>query len=124
MTPTEAALLGVAISAVASLIIGLYTARKGAASNRQISGDGLIQKAVDQMREDIDSQASQITALRTEVDGLKVTLASRDRIIRAAAIFIDNVGLWLTDGMKRKRPTPSPHLYEYIDPSLWDEPEA
>ena len=70
-----------------------------------------------------------LTAMRhrarsREIAELKVQLAARDRVVRAAAIFIDRVGLWILAGMTGMKPQPPAVLHEHIDPSLWDQPPA
>lgn len=48
-------------------------------------------------------------------------LREQDQLtIRAASSFIDRIGLWISGGMKKPRPTPPQLLHAYVDTGLWD----
>lgn len=116
--------LGV-IAAIVSAVLGLagvvYTAWKARQSTDESVAAQLIEEALNQMRQTIDAQGKTLESHGKEIEGLKVQLAARDRIVRAAVIFIDRVGLWLAGGMKGNKPRPDGILKEHIDTALWEE---
>lgn len=113
------------VAALVSSIFGLagvtYTVWKGRQSTQESLGAQLIEEALSQMRATIAAQGATLLAHGQEIELLKTQLAARDRVVRAAVIFIDRVGLWLAGGMKGKKPRPDDLLRDHVDVALWDE---
>ena len=129
MSPQDALIASALITAVLALAGVIYTQRTAKHSTDQSTGAKLVEEALDQMRETIreqgetiERQGATIKEHGEEISQLKVQLAARDRVIRAAAIFIDRIGLYLAGGMQGVKPRPGEILHEHIDLSLWDNP--
>lgn len=59
------------------------------------------------------------------VQRLEEELRSTQRVVRAAALFIDRVGAWLHAGRRGPSPTPPTAIHDHIDTTLWPtQPET
>lgn len=122
---TGALVVGV-LSLVASTVAAIYATRSQRRASDQSLGAQLVEEALGQMREQLRAQDVRIVALEAETASLRAGVASRDRIVRALATFVDRVGVWIAGGMCGPKPEPPDVLAAYIDTTLWphgDSPE-
>ena len=101
-------IIGVLVTALASVIVALIAR---SSTDRATDRTSVLQWA-EQLQDRIDAQDKRIDALEARLDGAQ-------RVVRAAANFIDRVGLWLAAGRRGAPPTPPEALHDHVDTTLW-----
>lgn len=104
------------ITTIGSVILGVFVWRGNREVKRQESEaspyDALADRVVALERSD-EEKHRKIRCLERALD-------ERDRITRAMAEFIDELGEWLAGGQSGKAPKPSAAMHDHINPDLWD----
>lgn len=62
---------------------------------------------------------ARLETVETRVEDLESDLRDTQRLVRAAAQFIDRVGAWLHAGRKGPSPAPPAAIHDHIDTTLW-----
>lgn len=105
--------LGIILGGVLSVIAAVVVARISSASTDKASDRATALGLVEQLMDRVEHVESRIQALEMQ-------LGDAQRIIRAAATFIDRIGVWL-ESRRGPMPRPPTVLSEHIDTTLWVE---
>jgi hypothetical protein len=104
--------LGLAVGGSVGALAAVITAMIGRRTTRETTQDTTALGLVSHLNQ-------RMQHLEDRVGELETALGTAQRLIRAAATFIDRVGLWLDGGQTAPRPNPPALLHEQIDTSLW-----
>lgn len=82
-----------------------------------------IQKTADIQEANRAAKVDELAKVWERYNILEIRVASLETVFRAAATFIDRIGVWWQAGGNPPPPKPPQALYEYIDITLWERDE-